>query len=107
MSDEEPRTHDTDSRSSKYLGLFGILSWIVFLLYCMLFRLLAVGLQPKFLLAPSNDSFFKSPVWRFREFMMPLWLNNGIVVTVLFAISLSLTIAWWWFTKCQKRKHEL
>ncbi len=70
-------------------------------MYYTLFQLVAVRLNPKLLIDNGRDvqAFLNSPIGRFREFMKPVWLNNGPIVVSLFSIGLGFTIAWIYLRK--------
>ena len=76
---------------------FAIISWAILIFYYATFQIIAVRLHPK-LLIDSNpnkiEEFLNSPIGRFRDLMKLLWINNSIILIILFLISFGFTITW-------------
>jgi|SRR4030042_3577256 len=91
---------------SRLIPLLCIAGWAILLLYCVLFQLVAVRLHPKLLMDAGTsgiEGFLNSPLGRFREFMKPVWLNNGPIVIGLLIISAVLTSTWFFLSHAEKK----
>lgn len=77
-------------------GIAAVAAWCLFVLYNVLFQLLAVGLSPQLLQVRGvvPDEIRGTVAWKAREMLMFVWRNNGYVWSGLLLLALLATVAW-------------
>jgi hypothetical protein len=84
--------------SRRQLGWIAVATWGVFVAYNALFQWLAIGLNPKILYERgiSPEAVNGTLAWKAREFLVPVWLNNGYIWSALVFFGVLSTLAWWY-----------